>query len=155
MSGWPDSLRKLGVSLFADGGYSDSVLRTPDGFKEGSLARLELCNHRSVVETALGLVANFRYSSERFKGTAVRHAMVLIICYELTQWKLMRSLLRPHLLPASFVTALQALSSTALLMTPGQFQGALSKALDDVVQAQEAHEGPLRPGCSSRRLIFS
>lgn len=85
--------------MFADGGYSDRILLTPTLYNSDPKAKLELCNLRSVVETALGIVGNFRISGGKFRGNYVQQVLAVTLCYELTQWKMMRSLLRPDHVP--------------------------------------------------------
>jgi len=90
------------------------MLLTPGLFSDDPNMKLELCNLRSVVETALGIVGNFRISSGKFRGNYVQQAMAVTLCYELTQWRMMRSLLRPDHLPKALQLAFYEASDKVL-----------------------------------------
>ena len=148
MSSIPDEFIRHGHYLLADGGYNHSQLICTRRFTDGSGVRKEMCNLRAIVETALGVVSNFRVSGGRFRGSPFLQTMCVVISYELTQWKMMRSILRPHHLPPALKCAFETRSLDILQAPEAEVARWWSQAhLQAIREGSEDRSNPEVPGC--------
>lgn len=147
-------MRNAQLNLFADGGYSDSMLATPGKYVDHSKAKIDLCALRSIVETALGIVGYFKISSNKFRGTPFEQVMCIIICYELTQWKMMKSLLRAEYFPIHLQRAVYDLADKILEVTPEEVEQIWLAAWEKDKSCIEELDSPICDP-APRRLLLS
>lgn len=98
------------------------MLATPDKYMDHSKEKIDLCSLRSIVETALGIVGFFKISNNKFKGPPFEQVMCIMICYELCQWKMMKSLLRAEFFPPHLRQAIYDTADNILEVTEEQVQ---------------------------------
>ena len=111
------------------------MLVTPDLYPEFS--KISLCSLRSIVETALGIVGYFKMSSNKFRGPPTEQIMCITICYELCQWKMMKSLLRPNYFPPHLRQAIYSLADNVLHVTPNEVQAIWTAAWEKDVCVEQ------------------
>ena len=114
-----------------------------------------MANLRAVVETALGIVANFAVSAGRFRGNVLLQGMCVILAYEFTQWKMMRNPVRPHYLPPSMRTHMDALSLNILDLSEEEISSSWTTMRSDAVRAGAVQLRDKVPGSSAPALIYS
>jgi hypothetical protein len=91
--------------------------------------RGELCAERSIVETAIGRLKNYKILAERWQSPSVKlQEQAIMLCCELTQLSMMRSLSRPSELSDKGREVLFDLSSIVLTASEEEIRRKLGDA---------------------------
>lgn len=96
LTGMKDKLEEMVLKFLADKGYTAySTLILPANRNNASIVDSsirewdkEQKSLRSVVEVVIGLVGNFKVTSEKFKQSPELQAICIMIAYQLTNWTL-------------------------------------------------------------------
>ena len=87
ITGLKSLLVKTQMKLLGDLGYSHNSIITPDPFQPQQWRNIQK-GLRPVVETVIGLVKNWRVTSDTFRGYPELQAMAVMVCYQLTAIRL-------------------------------------------------------------------